>query len=421
MRVELLDPADLIASDLNTRTPVDLAALKASIAERGVLRSGIVTEGGVVLAGWHRRLACLELGVPYPAVVVGNLSQAATAAVLMADNTFDEITHRAPLTATLGEEVLPGWYLGRVNGRVGKMVRADRVKFQFLDSATRHGARGSVVVDGDGTVLDDWAWACWYVLTGEPALLRCADSEIDVRSVARWVADGDARPHPSAARFGVKHAHRRLSPLWRLVLDDEPGRVLDIGCGWGSHHALVPADWKVTAYEPYRRRRGTEVVDKRWVRNAIRGIASDVTDHGRFDHVVVDHVLFLAGSDEAAEVVVGAAAALVADNGTVWVSSMWERTKAVHGDLGDGWRIHHLTGTRYLMRSWGREELTEMLERWFDDVEFKWAGESHLYRCRGPKRQDRDAVAVEFDLPWEDDTRPGVVDELLEVLWPEWS
>jgi ParB-like chromosome segregation protein Spo0J len=49
--------------------PDEFAALKSSIAQYGVLIPRIVDEEGNVVEGWHRSLACKELGIPCPTIV----------------------------------------------------------------------------------------------------------------------------------------------------------------------------------------------------------------------------------------------------------------------------------------------------------------------------------------------------------------
>lgn len=419
MRFEFLDTGALEASPLNTRVPTDLDALVASIGQRGVLRAAVVTSGGRVLGGWHRKLACERLGVPLPSVIVPNLSASNERVVLMTDNDITDFAYRPPepLRAELVEDLGDGWWSGKIVGDVGAVSMDDRWKLTYLNRSAARGVRGSVLVSESLEVADDWVWACWYAMTGEPAPVRVSPHDIDVASAAIWHLDPENMPHPSMGRFGVITTHRRVSPLWRWMMEEgEPGTVLDIGCGWAWHHAQVPTEWRPVAYEPYRRAGSNGRIDKRWVRNAIHRVAHEVRQGGLFDHVTLDHVLFLTGSDEAAITAVDAAAALVAPGGSVWISSYWHETKSSGGRLDNVRRINGRGRRRYLIRTWPREELEPLLQERFESVELKHGSETHLYRCQGPQSRDLDAVRAEFDLEWDDGTRPDVVDDLMEAL-----
>ena len=408
----LLDPNLLTESAYSDRVPGDLDALVADVAARGVLRSALVGIDGKVIGGWHRRLACQRLGLRLPAVVVPRVQASDERVLVTGDNDLDGFTARPDLSVEVGEELGEGWYLGVVSGDLGDLSGADRLKISFAQMIAARGGRGSVLC-ADGKVIDDWVWAAWYVMSGEPALLRVTDGPpSEVRSVGIW----NMTPHPAMGRWGVKGNHRRISPLWqRVMAEGEPGRVLDMGCGWGWHLGQLPSEWTVTGYEPYRRLRNTDQIDKRWVRRSIRRVADDLRLHGLYDHVVLDHVLFLTGSTEAALTALDAATTLVKPGGSLWVSSYWYDLKSVAGRVDDRTRIGGRGPKRYVVRTWSKDDLMPELESRFDNVELWRAGETHLYRSTGPGVTNWDAVRTEFDLEWEDGTRPNVVDELMEA------
>lgn len=412
--LRLLDPSLLRESPYSDRTLGDIDRLTDDVEARGVLRAATVAVDGTVVGGWHRKLACERLGLPLPAVVVPRLHSSDERLLVTADNDLHGFSARPDLRAVLHDEVAPGWWTATIGGDPGDLTGADRLKVTFAQMFADRGGRGSVLVDPEGVVLDDWAWAVWYVQNGEMAVVRVTETgPSDITAVGQW----NATPHPAMGRWGVKGNHRRISPLWQKVLaDGEPGRTLDLGCGWGWHLAHLPAEWDVTGYEPYRRQRGTDRVDKPWVRRAIRRVADDYRKHGPYDHVVVDHVLFLTGSTDAALTVLDAAATLCAPGGTVWVSSYWHDLKSVAGRLDDRTRVGGWGPKRYIVRTWPKDELLPELEARFEDVKMWYAGETHLYRATGPTVTDWDAVRTEFDLEWEDGTRPGVVSELMEAV-----
>lgn len=408
----LLDPSLLTESPFSDRTPGDVDALVRDVEDRGVLRAALVSVDGKVIAGWHRRLACERLGLRLPTVVVPRLKPSDERVLVTGDNDLDGFSARPELSVEAGDEIAPGWFMGTVTGELGDLSGADRLKVSFVQMIASRGGRGSVLTSA-GRVVDDWAWAAWYAMSGEPALLRVTDGgPSNVRSVGVW----NQTPHPAMGRWGVKGNHRRISPLWqRLLAEGEPGRVLDMGCGWGWHLGQVPAEWSVVGYEPYRRLRNTDKVDKRWVRTSIRRVADDLREHGLYDHVVLDHVLFLTGSTDAALVALDAATTLLRPGGSLWVSSYWYDLKSVAARIDDRTRIGGRGPKRYVVRTWPKDELVPELESRFDDVTLWRAGETHLYRSTGPRATNWDAVRAEFDLEWEDGTRPNVVDELMEA------
>jgi len=410
----LLDPNDLSPSPYNGKTEGDLTGLRAEIEERGVLRPAVVTASGRVVGGWHRTIVCRELGFDLPAWVLPNLSASDERVALTADNHTSGFVGRPDLTVVPEQALADGWLLATVTGEVSNVCKSDRLTIRYVQRLAARGGIPSLVVDEDMAVVDGWAGAAYAALTGEQALVRVADARpIGTENVADW----DLAPHPSNGRFGVQPNYRRISPLWRMVLaDGEPGRVLDIGCGWGWHLSQLPEGWSPTGYEPYRRKRNTGEIDKRWVRSAIRKVADDVAEHGKFDHVVLDHVLFLTGSTEAGLTALDAAMTLLKSEGSLWVSSYWYVLQSIAGKVEDNLHVGGYGNRRYLVRTWPRDELTAVLEERFGTVKSTHHGESHLYRCDTPRHERLEAVRTEFDLEWEDGTRPGVVEELMEAL-----
>jgi hypothetical protein len=412
-KFHLLDPAKLRPSAASERSAESIAELVADIEAHGVMQAAIVAVDGTILGGCHRALACGQLGLPLPSVVVPAPTKSDEKLIVTADNDLDRWRADLTLSVKLGRELSAGWHVGVIEGDVAGLTGADRMLLKFVDRLASRDVRGTAVVDSSGAVIDNWPWATWYAQTGSPALIRIAERPIGLRQVGTW----NLTPHPAMGRWGVKGNHRRISPLWKWALKDGvPGRAVDIGCGWGWHLSQLPKAWRVIGYEPYRRFRNTERIDKRWVRTAIRRVADDLADNGLFDHVVLDHVLFLTGSTDAALTALDAAATLLKPDGTLWVSSYWYRLKSTAADIDEVTRISGYRGRQYVVRTWPKAELLPQLESRFADVEFRRSGETHLYRCDRPRRRNRSAVAVEFDLPWEDGTRPNVVDCVMEVL-----
>ena len=420
--IEFVDPDSLKLRVSGNRRDAESEALTASIRKRGVLTPLLVTTEGEIVAGARRYEACKTLGIKVPVIRVGVKASVDTDFIAMSDNRLDGFDYLPEngLKADMISQVSDGWSVSVIKGSagLGEMSTPQRLIFKFCDRLSKHGVQGSVLVDKTGAVIDGMVWAVHAAATGEPVVSRVTDGPVDVRSSRDWVVETDDQPHPSTGRWGVKGAHRRVSPLWQWVLETgEPGRAIDIGCGWGWHLGHIHSPWIVTGYEPYRRTKGNLTgVDKLWTRNSIRNVAHSLENNGLFDHAVLDHVLFLTGSDDAAETAVGAAAALIKNDGVVWVSNYWHELKSIGGDLGDNKRIGGLGKHRYVVRTWGRDELTVMLEKYFGSVTRKHAGESDLFRCEQPLVQRVDAVEAEFNLEWDDGTRPNVVSELLEVL-----
>lgn len=411
----LLDPATLTPSPYNGKTEGDLTGLRDEIERRGVLRPALVTSEGRVVGGWHRRLVCEEIGIALPAWVVPRMSPSDERVALTADNMTDRFEDRPEFTVVLDEELdSDGWHTGTVSGTVASVSKNDRLTIRYVQRLAARGCPGSIVVNEEHRVIDGFAAAAYSALTGEPVIVRVASGgRIETANVADW----DLTPHPSNGRFGVQPNYRRVSPLWRMVLSEgAPGRVLDMGCGWGWHLSQLPENWRAIGYEPYRRKRNTSSIDKPWVRSAIRRVADDVAEHGKFDHVVLDHVLFLTGSTEAGLTAIDAAMTLLKPEGSLWVSSYWHVLQSIAGKVEDNLHVGGYGDRRYLVRTWPRAELTAVLEERFQTVKSVHHGESHLYRCDGPLHERLDAVKAEFDLEWDDGTTPGVVDELMEVL-----
>lgn len=410
----LLDPATLTQSPYNGKTEGDLTALRDEIERRGVLRPAFVTTEGRIIGGWHRRLVCQQVGIALPAWIVPRLSPSDERVALTADNMTDKFEGRPEVNITLGQRLAPNWYMGTTDASITNVSKNDRLTVRYVQRLAARGCLGTVLVNKRHRVIDGFAAAAYGALTGEQVIVRVASGgPIETVNVADWELD----PHPSNGRFGVQPNYRRISPLWRMVLaEGAPGRVLDIGCGWGWHLSQLPDGWTAVGYEPYRRKRNTGSIDKRWVRSAIRRVADDVAEHGKFDHVVLDHVLFLTGSTEAGLTAIDAAMTLLKPEGSLWVSSYWHVLQSIAGKIDENLHVGGYGDRRYLVRTWPRAELTAVLEERFENVKSVHHGESHLYRCDGPLHERLDAVQAEFDLEWDDGTTPGVVDELMEVL-----
>jgi len=424
--IEFVPVDDLKPHSLNTKRCDDLTPLVESIRARGILQPVTATPAGRIVAGAHRHRAAEQLGLAaVPVCRTPNLKPREYHRALVADEHTRSFDARPDLRVVDLSPVDDDWAYGRMDGRVtgADLSSLDRDAFRTVEPlALRGHVHGAVIADPTGAVVDGWWWAVYGALTGAPVLVRTTTAgEVDVPQVAVW---DDVGAHPAYSRFGVMRSHRRISPLWDwLLTTGTPGSVLDIGCGWGWHLGEVGRThggrWRTVGYEPYRRRRGAKgEVDRSWVRRSIRSVAFHVEQHGLFDHAVLDHVLFLTGDDDLAEAAVAAAASLLAPGGHLWVSNQHTRLNNVVTPALDDTRRFGVHGgaTRYLFRTWSPEEIRRLLGAHFGAIEERPDGAARLYRATGPTTRDVDAVRVEFDLPWEDGRRPGVVDELIEVL-----
>lgn len=67
-------------------TADEYQALKASIAQVGVLQPVVVTENGTIIDGHHRVRACAELGIDYPTVTLAEMDEESRVAQVIALN-----------------------------------------------------------------------------------------------------------------------------------------------------------------------------------------------------------------------------------------------------------------------------------------------------------------------------------------------
>lgn len=449
MRVLFLPPSHLVASPHNTKRCTDLSPLVESIRARGMLNPITATRHGVVVAGAHRLAAADSLGLPEVPVVhtPANLSDRDFHRALLAEEFTRGFTSRPDLRVdefTPVDDLHPWWGVGQVVGQVNlsRLAQKEREAFRVATPAADKGhIAGAVQVAPDGRVVDGWWWAIRSAVRGQPTLVRVTDTPVDVAQAAEWDPDRMGT-HPAHSRWAMPRQHRRISPLWRRIINEgTPGRVVDLGSGFGWHISEIarcitgksdptkrgftgPVDpgWRIVGFEPYRRAAGTGGrINKPKVREQIRHVAHEATQGGPFDHAVLDHVLFLTGSDDLAHAAVGAAAALLADHGTLWVSNQHTPiANSVATRLPDGRHVGSHGEDRYLFRTWSTDEMTGLLAEHFTDVTSVAANASRLFRAVGPRTRDLTAVATEFNLEWPDGTRPGVVDELLDAMagWP---
>ena len=104
--------------------PEQFEALKADIAERGVLVPIDVDENGDILDGYHRHRACTELGITdFPSIVRPGLSEEAKRIFARKSNMLRRHLSRKQVRALIAEQLkdTPSW----ANNRIGQVLGAD--------------------------------------------------------------------------------------------------------------------------------------------------------------------------------------------------------------------------------------------------------------------------------------------------------
>ncbi len=113
--------------------PEQFAALKADIAERGVLVPLDVEEEGHILDGHHRYRACVELGITdFPTIVRPGLSEEERRIFARKSNMLRRHLNRKQVRELIAEQLkdTPDW----ANNRIGQVLGADSKTVQ----AVRH-------------------------------------------------------------------------------------------------------------------------------------------------------------------------------------------------------------------------------------------------------------------------------------------
>ena len=113
--------------------PEQFAALKADIAERGVLVPIDVDEEGHILDGHHRYRACVELGITdFPTIVRPGLSEEERRIFARKSNMLRRHLNRKQVRELIAEQLkdTPDW----ANNRIGQVLGADSKTVQ----AVRH-------------------------------------------------------------------------------------------------------------------------------------------------------------------------------------------------------------------------------------------------------------------------------------------
>ena len=113
--------------------PEQFAALKADIAERGVLVPIDVDEDGHILDGHHRYRACTELGiVDFPTIVRPGLTEEERRIFARKSNMLRRHLNRKQVRELIAEQLkdTPDW----ANNRIGQVLGADSKTVQ----AVRH-------------------------------------------------------------------------------------------------------------------------------------------------------------------------------------------------------------------------------------------------------------------------------------------
>lgn len=273
---------------------------------------------------------------------------------------------------------------------------------------------GSIVAHESGRIIDGHLYAVYCMMAGYQPLTYYIgdDPNDDFEPAGDWAGDfGLAAGRHTRVRF------RRVSPLYRRMLDDglpADKRVLDIGCGYGRHFALLPDYVKPYGYEPWiNPPEDPEHFDMQSTYMQVVRIAASIRRDGLFPRIVADHSLFATQREEITEAIVRAASTMLDPAGKFYVS---QRTPAgMDRTSRDGWMVGSSEGRQYLMRSYTRDELETLLSRHFGVVKSVFHGDL-FFTCSEPKTTDLEAVRMEFDLPYPDGRRHGAGDELVDAL-----
>ena len=236
LKIEQIPPDTLTPYEGNPRihTEQQIAKLKASIQEYGIVLPVLIDTANVIIAGHAVVQACQQLGIEeIPCVRASHLTEAQTKAYILADNRLAEDSSWD--TAMLKTEMLKlrddyGLELEHTGFERREILRlrmdvADEPKDE---DATPEESPSVVSREGDLWILGDHRLIC--------------GSSTDTETVSRLLAGSKPHLMVTDPPYGVNY-----DPAWRSQIHDSPalrtGRVLnDDLADWHEAWALFPGD-----------------------------------------------------------------------------------------------------------------------------------------------------------------------------------
>lgn len=336
---------NLRGADYNPRRieDADLERLRASIELLGVVKP-IIVRGDLIVAGHQRTKALRALGVETAPVY-----RLPVATTLYDEIRFNQLHNGTDLDA--GDEALrvpiglePGYHAltpADVSGNMRASMAGVREMIARL--IVNYGPWGACVATPDGEIIHAAQYALAAKLTRSPlhTFVVPAEKAEEAKSFlsatyGQFCYDALERKtyvqtYAQMHRLRPRQKGQRLagglkSTLYETMvipwLRDQPGaRILDFGSGQGDYFKRMKAEgYRISEVEFYRRKGGSNIIDREAVERQIDGLVSELKKRGGFDAIVCDSVVNSVDCIEAEQAVMGTLNALLRTGGTLFFS-----------------------------------------------------------------------------------------------------
>ena len=444
----------LTPADYNPRklAPDAFEKLQESLKTFGVVKPVILNgANGVLTAGHQRTRSMKAVGIKCtPAIILKQIS--------LKDEIRFNLFHNSIET----------------NKSVVKIKGADKIKFGYnfvdiqdviirkRDNATivneiskllvKYGAWGSVIIDEEGNVIDNSDYAVASASFKEQLLVYKMKNE-DVKKFLEYMEIDYGQYYYET--LGIKAYNQVFCQMHRLETGgksqkhsttyenfvipniNKSQRIVDFGAGECEYvNMLRKKGFKIYEYEPHYRKKGKNAIDIEAVVRFINVLNRDIKSRGLYDVVVLDSVLNSITSNEFEDYVLTACNALCNKDGVFYTGT--RSLKSVERDLSykstrepmkrrvefldkDNFSATFRNGVWTLQKFNSVETLTELLHRYFYDVEVKELGASNIYGiCKGPKKlsinQYSKALDIEFNMEYPNGFRHNKHEELVNTI-----
>lgn len=426
-------------------------SLKQSLSKFGVVKPIILNGANKVLTAGHQRTKAMKaIGLEYsPAIILEQIS--------LKDEIKFNLFHNSIETSKSKVSIknIAKYPLGFsfVDAEDVEVIEKDNFSIvrEIARLITQYGEWGSVVVDEDGTVIQNSDYASALDSFKCPLLIYKMESN-KVEEFMKYLSLDYGSYYYEA--LGIKSYNQMFCQMHRLETNgkqkkstlyenyiipklEKNKRLVDFGAGQCEYVRMFKSEgYKAHCYEPHYRTKGKQSIDIKQVVTYIKELEFDIKRNGLYDIVVLDSVLNSITSSAFENYVIATCNALCNEDAIFYTatrsignvehklnySKVAENSKRLIEFLDkDNFTATFRNGIWTLQKFYSVENLTELLSKYFDEVEVIDEPPYTLYAiCKKPKKlsleQYKEALNIEFNMEYPNNFKHNKQGELIEQI-----
>ena len=401
--------------------------LKESLSTFGVVKAVVVNQDGTLIAGHQRTKAMKAVGITEVPIFLTEtkISKSDEIKFNLLHNRVEEetciVSVMCPLKMNGFTEVQPE-HLNNI--KKGNAVLTKEI----CGLMTKYGAYGTVIADEAGNIVHNADYAFCCKLMNLPVVVYQMSNEMAKKFLEFMKVDYGTYHFENLniksyvqnyAQMNRSDEQKRSFLYENFVLKNinKEQRIVDFGAGKRFYiNKLMKAGYKAHCYEPFVNKQGN--MDIKTVIGFINDLEKDISANGLYDVVILDSVINSVINDHFQDAVLTTCNALCSPDGTFYTATrnIEGADKQESADVrvskkntmqyldGDNYSVRFRAGTFTVQKFHTPESFTEVLHRYFEEVE-TWHDSCRIVcQCRKPIQLDKEkyfaCIDEEFNMEY---------------------